>query len=43
MIILFSRIALKIICDVKNLHLEDDLPTSVNDRVILTFRGGFIF
>ena len=29
-------------CDVKNSRLGHDLPTSVNDRVILSFREGYI-
>ena len=31
------------ISDVKNLRLRLDLPISINDRVILSFREGFIF
>ena len=38
--ILFSRIALK---HIKKSQLEHDLPTSVNGRVILSLREGFIF
>ena len=30
-------------CDIKNSQLGHDLSTSVNDRVILPFREGFIF
>ena len=42
--ILFSRIALKRhICDVNNSCLGQDLPISVNDRVISPFREGLIF
>ena len=29
--------------DVKNSPLKQDLPISINDRVILPFREGFIF
>ena len=29
--------------DVKNSRLRQDLPISINDRVILPFREGFIF
>ena len=29
--------------DVKNSRLRQGLPTSINDRVILPFREGFIF
>ena len=31
------------ISDVKNSRLRQDLPKSINDRVILPFREGFIF
>ena len=31
------------ICDVQNSSLMHNLPISVNDRVILLFRVGFIF
>ena len=31
------------ICEVKNTQLRHDLPASVNDRVILPFREGYIF
>ena len=41
--ILFSRITLKHDCGVKNWGLEHDLPTSVHDRVISTFRENLIF
>ena len=42
--ILFSRNCIKRhISDVKNLRLRQDLPISINDRVILPFREGFIF
>ena len=41
--ILFSRIALKHFSDVKNSRLRQDLAISINDRVILPFREGFIF
>ena len=41
--ILFSRIVLKNIYDIKNSCLWHDLPTSVNDRVISSFHEGFIF
>ena len=41
--ILFSGIALKDISDVKNLRLKQDLPISINNRVVLSFREGFIF
>ena len=39
--ILYSRIVFKDIA-IKS-HLRHDLPTSVNNRVILPFRMGFIF
>ena len=35
---LFSRIALKDICDAKSLRLGHDLHISVNERVITAFR-----
>ena len=41
--VLFSRIALRHICDVKNSRPDHDLPSLVNDREILTFHEGFIF
>ena len=42
--ILFSRIALKdIFSDVKNSQQKQDLAISINDRMILPFREGFIF
>ena len=41
--ILFSQKALKNISDVKNLRLRQDLPLSINRRVLLPFREGFIF
>ena len=41
--ILFSQIALRHICDVKNSRLWHDLPVSVNDRLILPFHKDFIF
>ena len=41
--ILFLLIALRHICHVKNSRLGHDLPTSLNDRVILTFCDGLIF
>ena len=41
--ILFSRIALRHIWDVKNSRQGHDLPISVNDRVISAFREDFIF
>ena len=42
--ILFSRNCIKRhISDVNNLRLRQDLPISINDRVILPFREGFIF
>ena len=31
------------ISDVKNLRLRQDIPISINDRVTLPFREGFIF
>ena len=31
------------ICDVQTSRLKHDLPVSVNDRVILSFREGLIF
>ena len=31
------------ICDAKNLRLGHDLPSSVDERMILLFREGFIF
>ena len=40
--ILFSPIALKDICDVKNLRLRQDLPISINFRVILPFPEGYM-
>ena len=43
MIILFSRIAFRHICHVKNLQLGHGLHASVNDRVFLPFCEGFIF
>ena len=41
--ILFSRIASRHISDVKNSRLRQDIPISINDRVILPFLEGFIF
>ena len=43
--ILFSRIALKHICDVKNplVHVGHGLPISVNGKVFLSFCEDFIF
>ena len=42
-IILLSRIKLKdMFVMFKKTRLEDDLPTSVNGRVIAKFRGGLI-
>ena len=38
--ILFSQIALKYVSYVKNSRLRQDLPISINDRVILPFREG---
>ena len=35
--ILFWRIALRHICDIKNSQLGHDLPISVNDRIIFPF------
>ena len=41
--ILFSRIALRQICDVQNSRPRDDLHILVNDRVISPYRESFIF
>ena len=41
--IIFSGIALRHICDVRNWRLVHDIRISVNDRVILPFREGFNF
>ena len=38
---ILRQIALK--SEVKNSRLRQDLPVSINDRVILPFREGFIF
>ena len=35
--------SIRYISDVKNSRLRHDLPISINDRVILPFREGFIF
>ena len=40
--ILFSRIALRQTSDVMNSGLRQDLPISINDRVILPFLEDFI-
>ena len=40
--ILFSGSDKRHIWDIKNLRLRHDLPTSVNHRVILPFREGYI-
>ena len=40
--ILFSRSDKRHVWDIKNLLLRHDLPTSVNHRVILPFREGYI-
>ena len=40
---IFANSVKRHICDVKNSRKGPDLPTSVNDRVILPFREGFIF
>ena len=40
---IFANSVKRHICDVKNSRLGHDLPTSVNDRVILPCREDFIF
>ena len=40
---IFANSIKRHISDVKNLRLMQDLPISVNDRVILPFCEGFIF
>ena len=42
-ILFFDNCIKRLISDVKNSLLRQDLPTSINDRVILPFREGFIF
>ena len=39
---IFADSGKRYICDVKNSRLMHVLPISVNDRVILSFREGFI-
>ena len=41
--ILFLRIALKDICDVRSSRFVHDICIPVNDRVILPFQEGFNF
>ena len=41
--ILFSQIALRHICDVKNVRLWHDLPIPLNDKGISPFHKDFIF
>ena len=40
---IFANCVKRHICHVKNSRLRHDLPTSVNGRVISSFREGFIF
>ena len=40
---IFANSIKRHISDVKNSRLRQDLPISINDRVILPFREGFIF
>ena len=40
---IFANIIKSHISDVKNSRLIQELPLSINDRVILPFREGFIF
>ena len=40
---IFANSIQRHISDVKNSRLRQDLPLSINDRVILLFREGFIF
>ena len=40
---IFTKCIKRHISDVKNSRLRHDLPISINDRVILPFREGFIF
>ena len=40
---IFANSIKRHISDVKNWQLRHDLPISINDRVILPFREGFIF
>ena len=42
-IFFFANSIKRHISDVKNSQLRQDLPISINDRVILPFREGFIF
>ena len=39
----FANSIKRYICDVTNSRFRHDIPISVNDRVILTFREGFNF
>ena len=41
--LIFANSIKRHICDVKTSRLGHDIPISVNDRVILTFREGFNF
>ena len=40
---IFANSIKRHISEVKNSRIRKDLPISINDRVILTFREGFIF
>ena len=40
---IFTNSIKRHISDVKNSRIRQDLPLSINDRVILPFRKGFIF
>ena len=42
-IFIFAKSIKRHICDVNNSQLGHDLPSSVNNRMILPFREGFIF